>query len=228
MTSAIVVPAWNEESTISDVVASVRRLGTVVVVDDGSEDRTAERAGAAGADVVVHQVNEGYDRAVASGLRRGCELGASVLATVDADGEQALDSVGEALSTVASGRAVVALGVRPAPARVSERLFSAYTQRRFGVPDILCGVKVYAAAFVTEHDRLLDANTIGTGLALAALREGRPFVTFPVPIRPRRDSRFGTGMSANLRIAAAMSDALWRDFQSNLWQEGAGRTGNTS
>lgn len=228
MSAAIVVPAWNEESTIADVVASVRRLGIVIVVDDGSEDSTAERAQAAGAEVVVHHLNLGYDRALASGLRRGRELGASVLATVDADGEHGIDTLGEAISTVAGGPAVVAVGVRPAPARISERLFSAYTQRRFGVRDILCGVKVYDSQFVAEHDRLLDVNTIGTGLALAALRERCAFATFPVPIRPRRGSRFGTGMRANFRIMAAMWDALWRELQSNLWRESAERTGNTS
>ncbi|MDQ3756261.1 MAG: glycosyltransferase family 2 protein, partial [Actinomycetota bacterium] len=143
MTVAVVVPALDEESTIAGVIASVHHLGSVIVVDDGSTDRTAEVARSLGAVVVRHETNRGYDCALASGFRAAVSLGVDAAVAVDADGEQVLDALAAALRRMERGEVMLALGVRTTGARVSERLFSAYTRRRFGLRDALCGVKAY-------------------------------------------------------------------------------------
>ncbi|MDE2291016.1 MAG: glycosyltransferase family 2 protein, partial [Elusimicrobia bacterium] len=70
---SVVVPSFNEEDGIADVVAGLRRAlagreHEILVVDDGSSDATAARAKAAGASVVQHPVNRGYGRALVTGL----------------------------------------------------------------------------------------------------------------------------------------------------------------
>lgn len=68
---AAVIPAFNEEETIGSVVAAVQQvelIQTVVVVDDGSADRTAELARAAGARVLVHPENRGKAAAMKTGF----------------------------------------------------------------------------------------------------------------------------------------------------------------
>lgn len=72
---SVVVPAFNEENGISDVVVGLRRVlearkieHEVIVVDDGSADETARRAAAAGARVVSHPVNRGYGRSLVTGF----------------------------------------------------------------------------------------------------------------------------------------------------------------
>lgn len=216
MTAAIVIPALNEVSTVRDVIESIHDLGYAIVVDDGSTDATAAVARDAGAVVVAHNRNMGYDAALASGLRAGIRLGVDVLATLDADAEHDVTSLAEAIAVVQRGEAVVALGARGAPSRLAERVFSLYSRWRFGVPDILCGVKVYESSFVAEQEAVLDRRTIGTGLALLALREGKPFVMFNVPTRPRRPSRFGRGLRPNLAIGAAMIGAMADDVASRF------------
>ena len=63
------IAAFNEEATVAAVVEGVRRLvPDVVVVDDGSSDRTGERAAAAGAAVVRHALNRGKGAAIRTGL----------------------------------------------------------------------------------------------------------------------------------------------------------------
>ena len=63
------IAAFNEEATVAAVVEGVRRLvPDVVVVDDGSSDRTGERAAAAGAAVVRHAQNRGKGAAIRTGL----------------------------------------------------------------------------------------------------------------------------------------------------------------
>ena len=76
MNVCALIAAFNEEPTIAAVVAGVRRhTPDVVVVDDGSSDRTGERAAAAGATVVRHAQNRGKGAAIRTGLARpGCDL----------------------------------------------------------------------------------------------------------------------------------------------------------
>ena len=67
---AVVIPAYNEEKHIGDVVRRTRaRLDRVLVVDDGSQDSTAAEARTAGAEVIVHPQNRGKGEAIRTGLR---------------------------------------------------------------------------------------------------------------------------------------------------------------
>ena len=97
----VVIPAYQEAKVLREVVAGVRRLGArVVVVDDGSSDRTAEEALAAGATVLRHAVNLGQGAALQTGIDYALAQGASYVFTFDADGQhapQALLSLEEVL-----------------------------------------------------------------------------------------------------------------------------------
>jgi glycosyltransferase involved in cell wall biosynthesis len=89
----VVIPAFEEEAAIGEVVRRVREAGPwleVLVVDDGSGDATAERAEAAGARVVRHPYNKGNGAAVKTGLRhaRG-----GVVLLMDADGQHDPDDM---------------------------------------------------------------------------------------------------------------------------------------
>ncbi len=69
--TAAVIPAYNEEKHIGDVVRRTRqKLDDVLVVNDGSRDKTADRAREAGAEVIVHQKNRGKGETIKTGLRR--------------------------------------------------------------------------------------------------------------------------------------------------------------
>ncbi len=72
--TAAVIPAYNEEKHIGDVVRRTRqKLDNVLVVDDGSRDKTAERAREAGAEVIVHPQNRGKGETIKTGLRHWLE-----------------------------------------------------------------------------------------------------------------------------------------------------------
>ncbi len=91
MTAQIaIVPAYNEAASISAVVAELGEHAPgfdVVVIDDGSTDDTAERARAAGADVVRHPFNLGIGGAVQSGYLYASERGYDIAVQVDGDGQ---------------------------------------------------------------------------------------------------------------------------------------------
>lgn len=85
----IVVPSYEEEQTIGPVLEGLKSEGydQIIVVDDGSEDRTSEIASSKGAEVVKHENNQGLGSAIRSGLREARSRGAGVVITFDADGQ---------------------------------------------------------------------------------------------------------------------------------------------
>src|SRR5213592_635829 len=85
-----IVPAYNEERTIEDVVRAIQKDAPgfeVIVVDDGSTDRTARLARAVGAEVVVHPFNLGIGGAMQSGYRHAFKQGYDLAIQVDGDGQ---------------------------------------------------------------------------------------------------------------------------------------------
>jgi glycosyltransferase involved in cell wall biosynthesis len=198
--AAVLIPAWNEEATIGRVVTAAMEYGRVIVVDDGSSDRTVRCAEKCGAHVVRHEVNLGYDHALLSGLRACSDLGAALVVTMDADGQHDPLVLKDAFGSLRAGAELV-LGCRPRLGRWSEHVVNAYARVRFGVPDLLCGLKGYRMDLVHEAGPESVLSSIGTGVALWGLRRGRRVGLLAVPVRPRQGSaRFGAGLTANMRI----------------------------
>lgn len=214
MKTAIVIPAFNEAASIAAVVAAVSAYGTPVVVDDGSSDDTGARASAAGAVVVRQDPNRGYDAALARGFEKAEEIGAGFIVTTDADGQLGPASIPIIVEHLKQGAARMVLGIRETgAARWSEALFNCYSRLRFGVPDILCGMKGFHIDTYRMHRTEMDAPSVYTAMALAALRSKTPFALVPVPVKSRPGaSRFGGAWKANFKIARSLGHALMDDL----------------
>jgi glycosyltransferase involved in cell wall biosynthesis len=215
---AVVLPALDEAGTIASVVERLRGLGQAVVVDDGSSDGTGAVAERAGATVLRHGVNAGYDAALRTGILWAVEHGYDVVVTMDADGQHDPEIVARLAQPIERGEADLVLGQRPIGSRRAERAFSRYTRRRFGIDDILCGAKAYAAPIVRAHGAALDTKSIGTALALAAVGSGARAAVVPVEVHRRTDGspRFGSGLRAELRLGRAFARAVATDLRSHL------------
>lgn len=108
---AVVIPALNEEEPIAEVIRAVPRdaVDEVIVVDSGSEDRTVERARAAGARVIVER-QRGYGRACAAGARAAHEC--AVIVFLDGDGSDRPELVPLLLAPILSGTHDFVIGTR--------------------------------------------------------------------------------------------------------------------
>ena len=111
----IVVPAYNEEQSIGGVLDALHREGwrDMIVVDDGSRDRTAEMAREKGAVVLSHPRNVGLGAAIRTGLKAAIERGADCAVTFDADGQHDPEAVREMVDSLDGADFVV--GVRYLP-----------------------------------------------------------------------------------------------------------------
>jgi glycosyltransferase involved in cell wall biosynthesis len=115
LNTAVIIPARNEESPLPGVLAEIpsAKVDLVVVVDNGSTDRTAEVAQAAGVHV-VREPRPGYGHACAAGVRVATEQGAEVLVFLDADGSFDPAQIPDLLAPIEAGRSDLVLGSRPA------------------------------------------------------------------------------------------------------------------
>jgi glycosyltransferase involved in cell wall biosynthesis len=109
----VVLPAFNEEALVGRTVEQLRLVcSNIVVVDDGSHDRTAQAALAAGAVVARHVLNLGQGAALQTGLDYALSRGAAYVATFDADGQHDPNDLARMLDRIRSGDIEVALGSR--------------------------------------------------------------------------------------------------------------------
>jgi len=87
MISAI-IPAYNEEKTIGKIITNTKKyVDKVIVVDDGSTDKTSEIAIKKGAILIKHKRNYGVGRATRDGFKRALSIGSNYIITIDADGQ---------------------------------------------------------------------------------------------------------------------------------------------
>lgn len=94
--AVLIIPAYNEAETLHGVLERVALADAgyeVVVVDDGSQDDTAEIAKRAGATVLRHPFNLGYGAALQTGYKYALERNAAIVAQMDADGQHDPDSI---------------------------------------------------------------------------------------------------------------------------------------
>jgi glycosyltransferase involved in cell wall biosynthesis len=110
--TAIIIPCLNEEAPIFDVVRDVlaEGIGEVIVVDNGSTDRTAERAETAGARV-VREPRRGYGRACAAGFA-AIKPGTEIVCFLDGDGSDLPSFIHAVIAPVANNEADFVMGSR--------------------------------------------------------------------------------------------------------------------
>ncbi len=156
----MVIPALNASASIGAVVARARKhVDRVIVVDDGSADDTAEKARAAGAEILRHPINHGKGAALATAFARlRAEAGPlQGVITLDADGQHDPDDIPAFLALHRSRRPAIIVGSRDrqfaemwGPRRALNR-FSSASLRFFAgadLPDTQSGFRLYDARFL--------------------------------------------------------------------------------
>ncbi len=184
-----VIPAWNEERTIQEVVRSVRERAAPLVVDDGSADRTAALAREAGAVVVRHPVNRGLGAALGTGIAGALALGADVILTIDADGQHAPEDVPAMIAPILEGRADATIGTRfsgkghmPFLRRAANRIGNLVTATLFGVSvtDSQSGFRAFSAEAARKLRIRTDRMEVSSEIIAEIREHGLRLVEVPV------------------------------------------------
>lgn len=188
---SVVIPAFNEEGGIGDVVEGVLRAGAfreVIVVDDGSTDATEARARAAGARVVRHPYNKGNGAAVKTGIR---EAQGGVVLLMDADGQHDPAEISKLVEPI--GVHDLVIGARAARDQSALRaLGNAVFERLAGwltgrpIPDLTSGFRAARRERLLEILHLLpNGFSYPTTSCLAFLKAGHNVAFVPITARRR-------------------------------------------
>src|SRR3989344_142152 len=112
MKICIVIPAYNEEKTIKDIIQRSEKHGYVIVVDDGSTDLTYKNAKSADL-LLKHVVNMGKGLALKTGVEASIGKKADIIVTIDADGQHKPEDIPVLLNTLKKKKLDIVIGSRP-------------------------------------------------------------------------------------------------------------------
>ncbi len=195
----VIVPAHNEEESLPTTLDELRRKAPgldVLVVDDGSRDRTAHLARDRGVPVVSHTVNLGVGGALQTGFRWALRQGYDIGVQLDADGQHDPSYLEVLLAPVLAGACDVSIGSRyvarsgyraPLARRLGMVLFSGLVRLAVGqrITDTTSGFRAYSRAVmeIGQHDFPKDFPDAPLLIDLA--RRGFRLAEVPVEMRAR-------------------------------------------
>jgi glycosyltransferase involved in cell wall biosynthesis len=188
---AAVIPAYHETQHIADVARRTRaQLEHVLVVDDGSNDGTAEQAHAGGAEVIIHQENRGKGESIKTGLRHWLERGMDYIVILDADGQHLPEEISRFLdAALQNPEARIFLGSRMSDTAAMpflRRLVNRYMSRKISgvcaqqIPDTQCGFRMLHRDLVPDVLSGGDRFDYETEMLLIASRKGYRVVSVPI------------------------------------------------
>jgi glycosyltransferase involved in cell wall biosynthesis len=197
---AVVIPAYQAERTIRSVVERTRATvpsAQIIVVDDGSTDATVSEAGDR---VIGHDANLGKGAALRDGIDDAITRGATVVVTIDADGQHPPEELPRLLAPIARDEADVVLGSRardatmPVGRRFTNWLSAALASRIGGqmVRDAQTGFRAFTREVAERIRPAGDRYEYETAFLLDALRAGYRVACVPVPTIYGPPSHFRT------------------------------------
>jgi len=216
--TAAVIPAYQDEKHIGDIARRTReRLDQVLVVDDGSTDKTAQRAREAGAEVIVHDQNQGKGEAIKTGLAHwvgatnpsssGQDRQISWVILLDSDGQHLPEEIDRFLQAAASvaqpmffiGNRMEDVARMPLARRIVNRYMSGQISRVCGqkIPDTQCGYRMLHRELIPHMLGGAHRFEYETEALIIASRKGYRIESVPITtvytdqiskIHPARDS----------------------------------------
>jgi glycosyltransferase involved in cell wall biosynthesis len=182
------IPAYNEERFIGDVVRRTLKNLPVLVIDDGSSDRTVEMAEQAGAEVIRHAANSGKGVALNTGFDAAVARGVDAAITLDADGQHDPDEIPLFIEAFRAGEGDLIIGQRdfsqmPAKSQFGNRVGTWMLGKAMGqpVPDNQSGYRLHSREvmrtckpssqrFEAEVEILLRAQMAGFRIAWVPIK----------------------------------------------------------
>ena len=202
-TLSVVIPAYNEENGIAEIAERVLaakdaladcgvELAELLVVDDGSSDRTAEiAAGIKGVTLIRHPKNRGYGAALKTGFREAC---GEFVGFLDADGTyppehfpQLCKPALEGAELVIGSRMAGAESQMPITRRVGNIFFANLLSivARRSVSDSASGMRIFRRDILQRIYPLPDGLNLTPVMSTRALHEGIEMVEVPIPYSER-------------------------------------------
>ena len=221
----LVVPAFNEEKTVSQIIEGIAEKGyNVILVNDGSKDKTLELAIESKRKypnqifVVSHVINRGLGAALKTGMVLALEKGAKYIVTFDADGQHEIGDIPLVCKPLVDGEADVVIGARPFEDMPLSKSFANYIMNALtlifygrNVKDSQSGLR----AFTAHAADVINIVSRGYGVSSEFIKEisdknlRLEEVTITTIYTPETQNK-GTDAIVGLRILTKMVIDLFR------------------
>jgi len=215
----IATPAYNEEKYIGGIVLLAKQYADeVIVVDDGSRDRTARIAELAGASVVRHEKNQGYGSTIQSIFAEAKKRNPDVLVILDADSQHNPDEIPSLVSEINNG-SDVAIGSRvmqdnviPLYRRIGQKFLARLTNiaSRQRVSDTESGFRAYSRKAIRELELKEKGMAVSSEIVSDAARKELIIAEVPISVTYTKDSStlnpLQHGLSLLNRIVVMISE----------------------
>lgn len=241
------LPVFNEESHVAEVLSEVlQHVSEVLVVDDGSSDRTSEILSQQfpSVHVVRHEANRGYGAALKTAFAFAVRYGYDVLVTMDCDGQHEPQLVTQIASLVndssnpvdlvSGSRYLKSFGdnsIPPEERRAINAQITRCLNERLGlsITDAFCGFKAYRVSALSDLDITDDGYAMPLQLWIQAVDLGWRISEFPVPLVYLNEARsFGGSLDdAAIRLnhyRSVLNDELARRGMQQRFTSDCGQT----
>lgn len=188
-----IIPAYNEQVSIGSVVLKTKMyVDRVIVVDDGSTDKTSKIAVLAGAELIRHETNMGKGKALETGFNAA--KGSEIILTIDADGQHKIEDVPKLLKPIINGEADVVNGSRylenidsqtPSYRRVGQNVLDKATNfsAKSNLTDSQSGFRAFAGYTTSAFKFRESGYSIESEMIIEATNAGFRIVEVPIGIR---------------------------------------------
>jgi glycosyltransferase involved in cell wall biosynthesis len=219
----VLIPCLNEEKAVGAVVRSALELGKpVIVVDDGSDDRTAEIAASYPVILLRHTQRRGKGAALRAGFREALQLGFEAVVTMDGDGQHLATDIPRLVIAARSHPNSIVIGARllereqqPLARRRANAIADWWTSWACAYPvvDTQSGQRWYPRKALELADLTAENFVFETAILIRAVREGHLGVaSIPIASRYQADFRLShyRPIADIARVASYIARALWR------------------
>lgn len=225
MTTLVVIPAHNEETKLGEVIDDLRKFKyeNILVVDDGSVDKTSEVARKKKVLIVRHCLNRGLGAALGTGFEYARRHDFDCLITFDADGQHQASDLGRLLGPIESNKADVVIGNRLTGSEKFPlgRLIINYVSNlatiilyQVWATDTLSGLRAFNRRAINDINIRTDRMEVSNEFFMEIKRNNLKFTE--VPIKPvytdysQRHSHNLVSLSHSISIGKAMLLRLFR------------------
>ena len=194
-----IIPAYNEEKTLGKIITKTQlHVTTVIVVNDGSTDKTAEVAEKQGATILIHKKRLGYGAALKNGLAYAKKLQADIIITLDADDQHNPDEIPHLINRIIAEQTDIVIGSRflygedntPFIKRAGIKLITNLTNHGgVKLTDAQSGFRAYTEKALRDIELSENGMGISTEIIVKSMKSHRKISEVPIRISyPERSS----------------------------------------
>ena len=205
----IVIPTFNEEKTIEKVIINSKEEDNIVIIDDGSSDKTVEISKKYRVNIVKHKTNLGYEASILSGFEYAKKNDIKYVIFIDADEEIPIENLTK-IKNLLFDDFKIATGIRNKKNRYLEVFFSFVSELLWSVKDPMCGLKGYNIENISVMSNKFLHKSFATEILFKLLKANYSIVQFPIKVNTRSsNSKVGNSLYVQFIILRSILLCIW-------------------